>query len=49
MNVPIFQKALENLFIDPCYRNSADYDQFMRESYPKFKEAVYMVGLEKKK
>jgi tripartite-type tricarboxylate transporter receptor subunit TctC len=49
MNVPIFQKALENLFIDPCYRNSADYDRFMHESYPRFKEAVQMVGLQKKK
>jgi tripartite-type tricarboxylate transporter receptor subunit TctC len=49
MNAPIFQKALENLFISPCYRNSADYDQFMRESYPRLKEAVQMVGLEKKK
>ena len=49
MNAPIFQKALENLFIDPCYRNSAEYDQFMHASSSKFKEAVYMVGLEKKK
>ena len=48
-NAPIFQKALENLLITPCYRNSMEYDQFMRESYPKFKEAVRMVGLEKKK
>jgi len=49
MNAPVFQKALENLMIEPCYLSSADYTQFMRESAPKFKDAVYMVGLEKKK
>ena len=48
-NAPIFQKALETLLINPCYLDSQGYDQFMRESAPKFKEAVYLVGLEKKK
>jgi tripartite-type tricarboxylate transporter receptor subunit TctC len=49
MNAPVFLKTLESMIIDPCYLSTADYDRYMRLSYPKFKEAVEMVGLEKKK
>jgi tripartite-type tricarboxylate transporter receptor subunit TctC len=49
MNAPLFLKTLESMIIDPCYMNSDDYDRYMRERYPIFKEAVHMVGLEKKK
>jgi tripartite-type tricarboxylate transporter receptor subunit TctC len=48
-NAPIFQKALENLMIMPSYMDSSDYTRFMHESAPKFKEAVYRAGLQKKK
>ncbi len=49
MYAPLFVKTLETMIIDPYYMSSADYDRYMRESFPKFKEAVHMVGLEKKK
>lgn len=41
-------KYLETMIIDPYYMSSIDYDRYMRESYQKFKEAVRMVGLQKK-
>ncbi len=46
---PLFVKTLDTMLIDTCYKNSQDYDAYMREMYPKFKEAVQMVGLAKKK
>jgi tripartite-type tricarboxylate transporter receptor subunit TctC len=49
MYAPLFVKTLETMIIDPYYMSSVDYDRYMRESFPKFKEAVHMVGLEKKK
>jgi tripartite-type tricarboxylate transporter receptor subunit TctC len=49
MNASVFLKTLESMIIDPCYMSTADYDRYMRESYPRFKEAVQMVGLEKRK
>lgn len=49
MKDPIFNKTLETMVMGTCYSGSADYDRFMRESFPKLKEAVEMVGLQKKK
>ncbi len=49
MKDPVFNKTLETMILDPCYSNTEDYDRYMRESYPRLKEAVKMVGLEKKK
>jgi hypothetical protein len=49
MDSPIFVKTLEAMIIDPYYMSSGQYDRYMREGFPQFKEAVYMVGLEKKK
>ena len=49
MKDPVYNKTLETMLMGSCYAGSADYDRFMRESYPKYKEAVEMVGLQKKK
>jgi tripartite-type tricarboxylate transporter receptor subunit TctC len=49
MDSSLFVKTLEAMIIDPYYMSTAQYDRYMRESFPQFKEAVYMVGLEKKK
>ncbi|MCG6536003.1 MAG: tripartite tricarboxylate transporter substrate binding protein [Syntrophales bacterium LBB04] len=49
MKNSVFNKTLETMILDPCYSNTEDYDRYMRESYPMLKEAVKMVGLEKKK
>jgi len=46
---PIFMKTLETVIIDPCYLSTSEYDRYMRDNFSKFKEAVQMVGLEKKK
>ena len=49
MKDPVFIKTCETLLMPNLYLNSEDYDRYMRESYPKFGEAVRMVGLAKKK
>jgi tripartite-type tricarboxylate transporter receptor subunit TctC len=49
MDDPVFLKTLDTMLLSTCYSKTEDYDRFMRESYSKFKEAVRMVGLEKKK
>lgn len=49
MNDPIFLRTLDNFLISTCYHNTEEYDRFMHESDPIIKQAVHMVGLEKKK
>jgi tripartite-type tricarboxylate transporter receptor subunit TctC len=49
MNAPVFLKTVDTLDMPLLYMNSEDYDRYIRESYPKYGEAVRMVGLEKKK
>ena len=49
MNDPIYRKTCDSFIINLLYMNTEDYDRYMRESDPKFLEAVRMVGLEKKK
>jgi tripartite-type tricarboxylate transporter receptor subunit TctC len=48
MDDPIFLRTLETMMISPCYMNTEDYERYVREVDPKLKEAIRMVGLEKK-
>ena len=49
MKDPVYIKTLDTMLIDTCYRNAEDYARLMRDMNPVIKEAVRMVGLEKKK
>jgi tripartite-type tricarboxylate transporter receptor subunit TctC len=49
MTDPIFTRTLESMLISPCYLNTDDYNRYVREVSPTLREAVRMVGLEKKK
>lgn len=46
---PGFNKTLDNMLVSPCYLGTEDYNRYVREVAPVLKDAVRMVGLEKKK